>query len=109
MSTLGSGTLGSGTLGSGTLGSGWGKFTKGDLITKLDQIKVGDLILYFPYKPYDCQVKYMETVIKSLETRTHAALESPTGTGKTLCLLTACLAWLQLYTLKEGSLGKNRI
>jgi regulator of telomere elongation helicase 1 len=48
-------------------------------------------------------------VVKSLDKKTHAALESPTGTGKTLCLLTACLAWLQHYSTKEGSLHKNRI
>ena len=76
---------------------------------KEQQFKIDDLTLYFPYKPYDCQVKYMQTVVKSLETKTHAALESPTGTGKTLCLLTACLAWLHHYTTKEDSLGKERI
>ncbi|XP_032236204.1 regulator of telomere elongation helicase 1 isoform X1 [Nematostella vectensis] len=51
----------------------------------------------FPFKPYDCQVAYMEKVIECLQTRKNAVLESPTGTGKTLCLLCATLAWRQSY------------
>jgi regulator of telomere elongation helicase 1 len=75
-------------------------------LPKENSFLLDDITLYFPYKPYDCQVKYMSTVVKSLVQRTHAALESPTGTGKTLCLLTACLAWLHNYSSKESSLGK---
>jgi len=48
----------------------------------------------FPYEPYRCQLDYMRTVLRALKTGTHAALESPTGTGKTLCLLCASCAWL---------------
>jgi regulator of telomere elongation helicase 1 len=47
----------------------------------------------FPFEPYDCQRIYMEKVIQALQTGQHALLESPTGTGKTLCLLCATLAW----------------
>ena len=47
----------------------------------------------FPFKPYDCQLIYMEKVIQSLQEGNFALLESPTGTGKTLCLLCATLAW----------------
>jgi superfamily II DNA or RNA helicase len=47
----------------------------------------------FPFKPYECQEVYMEKVIQALEESTDALLESPTGTGKTLCLLCATLAW----------------
>ena len=48
----------------------------------------------FPYKPYDIQIAYMEKCIRALDENKHALLESPTGTGKTLCLLCASLAWL---------------
>jgi Rad3-related DNA helicase len=36
----------------------------------------------FPFKPYDCQLIYMEKVVQSLQEGEFALLESPTGTGK---------------------------
>ncbi|OIW15857.1 hypothetical protein TanjilG_04392 [Lupinus angustifolius] len=47
----------------------------------------------FPYEAYDSQIVYMEKVMQSLQEKSNALLESPTGTGKTLCLLCATLAW----------------
>ena len=73
------------------------------IFPKDNTVKIDEITLHFPYKPYEDQVKYMTTVVKSLESKTHAALESPTGTGKTLCLLTACLGWLHHYYTKESS------
>ena len=62
--------------------------------------------IYFPYVPYPCQKTYMSEVLNALNGEKNALLESPTGTGKTLCLLAASLAWLhkereRLTTLKE--------
>ncbi|MCQ2818602.1 MAG: DEAD/DEAH box helicase family protein [archaeon] len=64
--------------------------------------------IIFPYEPYDCQLSYMEKIIECLEEgnkgfTSTAALESPTGTGKTLCLLCACLGWLNHKRLTEES------
>jgi len=52
--------------------------------------------IYFPYDPYPLQKAYMEKVILTLNKKgSISALESPTGTGKTLCLLCAVLGWMQ--------------
>ncbi|XP_057969056.1 regulator of telomere elongation helicase 1 homolog isoform X2 [Malania oleifera] len=59
----------------------------------------------FPFEAYDCQLVYMEKVIQSLQNKCNALLESPTGTGKTLCLLCATLAWRK--SLGAFSTGQN--
>lgn len=62
-----------------------------------------DIHVYFPYKPYPDQVKYIESVIQALNNRQNALLESPTGTGKTLCLLVSTIAWLAHQRNKDKS------
>lgn len=47
----------------------------------------------FPHEPYECQVEYMRKNILALKGGHNALLESPTGTGKTLCLLCSTLAF----------------
>lgn len=49
----------------------------------------------FPHKPYPCQVAMLGRIIKALQQSKNCLLESPTGTGKTLTLLCAALAWQQ--------------
>lgn len=51
----------------------------------------------FPYEPYGVQRAYMARVINALRDGNNACLESPTGTGKSLALLCASLAWRQAY------------
>ncbi|KAF8384096.1 rtel-1, partial [Pristionchus pacificus] len=58
-------------------------------------VKIHKIDIEFPYDPYPCQMEYMTSVIESLDTCSDAALESPTGTGKTLSLLCATLAWIK--------------
>ena len=58
-------------------------------------VDIGGIKIYFPYEPYPLQKAYMEKVILTLNKQgSISALESPTGTGKTLCLLCAVLGWL---------------
>ena len=47
----------------------------------------------FPHKAYGVQLGFMEKVLKALDGKTNALLEAPTGSGKTLSLLCAALAW----------------
>ena len=59
----------------------------------------------FPYPAYPCQEVYMEKVIQAAQQEQHALLESPTGTGKTLCLLCAALAWKGTFVAKSVTQG----
>lgn len=47
-----------------------------------------------PYKPYSIQEAFMTSLYNTLEQSRIGIFESPTGTGKTLSLLCASLAWL---------------
>ncbi|POM76323.1 Helicase-like, DEXD box c2 type domain containing hypothetical protein [Phytophthora palmivora] len=64
----------------------------------------------FPFPPYDSQLIYMEKVLLALSSKQNAILESPTGTGKTLCLLCATLAWRRELQKKldTSSLAQKR-
>jgi DEAD_2 len=54
------------------------------------------LVKNFPFpSAYAPQLDYMQCVVRSLALGgASALLESPTGTGKTICLLVACASWL---------------
>ena len=59
------------------------------------KIIIEGIEVIFPYEPYHNQIIYMTKVIEALSKGEIAGLESPTGTGKTLCLLCSSLAWLK--------------
>ena len=59
----------------------------------------------FPHEAYACQIEYMSRVVAALQSRQHALLESPTGTGKTLCLLCATLGWRAWLVKSRGAAG----
>ena len=48
-------------------------------------IKIRNIMVDFPFEPYDIQKAYMEKVMEALETKNYALLESPTG--KFVCLI----------------------
>ena len=58
----------------------------------------GIIDVHFPFdKPYNCQDNYIRAMLRALKNKDNALLESPTGTGKTLCLLSASAAFLEAY------------
>ncbi|XP_043711394.1 Fanconi anemia group J protein homolog isoform X2 [Telopea speciosissima] len=72
---------------------------------------IGGIPVEFPYKPYGSQLAFMGRVISTLDRaqiqgHSHALLESPTGTGKSLSLLCSTLAWQQNYKTKILSQSK---
>ena len=59
-------------------------------------IEIEGIEIYFPYEPYLSQKTYMKNIFLKLnKEKSLSGLESPTGTGKTLCLLCAVLAWVK--------------
>ncbi|CAG2106338.1 unnamed protein product [Medioppia subpectinata] len=60
----------------------------------VEPLTIDGFQVLFPFKPYDIQVEYMKSVIQCLQQKSNGLLESPTGTGKTLCILCATLGWL---------------
>ncbi|CAM9303939.1 unnamed protein product [Lampetra planeri] len=63
----------------------------------MPSLSLNGISVEFPFPPYDCQTDYMKKVIECLQKKENGVLESPTGTGKTLCLLCATLAWREHY------------
>uniref|UniRef100_A0A673J452 Regulator of telomere elongation helicase 1 n=1 Tax=Sinocyclocheilus rhinocerous TaxID=307959 RepID=A0A673J452_9TELE len=60
-------------------------------------IKLRGVTVDFPFTPYPCQEDYMSKVIECLQNKVNGVLESPTGTGKTLCLLCSALGWREHF------------
>ncbi|XP_069739809.1 regulator of telomere elongation helicase 1 isoform X2 [Narcine bancroftii] len=72
----------------------------------MPQLQIDGINIDFPHIPYKCQEDYMSKVIECLQKKINGILESPTGTGKTLSLLCASLAWRQHL---RDSISVNKI
>uniref|UniRef100_A0A8C2M8X8 Regulator of telomere elongation helicase 1 n=1 Tax=Cricetulus griseus TaxID=10029 RepID=A0A8C2M8X8_CRIGR len=59
----------------------------------MPKVVLNGVTVDFPFQPYPCQQEYMTKVLECLQKKVNGILESPTGTGKTLCLLCTTLAW----------------
>jgi DNA excision repair protein ERCC-2 len=61
-----------------------------------------DLEIIFPYEYiYPEQYQYMRDIKKTLDAKGHSLLECPSGTGKTICLLSLIVAYQQHYPEKR--------
>ena len=82
------------------------------LAEKQHKVNINGIEIHFPYQTYSNQNKYMEKIIDLLNNRIISskinlgALESPTGTGKTLCLLCSTLAWMNQMRRQQKFGGK---
>ena len=68
---------------------------KEKIVQRQVPVEISGVKVHFPFKPYACQIEYMNKVMAALNDGKNALLESPTGTGKTLSLLCATLAWVR--------------
>lgn len=83
-------------------------------INNQHKIIINNIELYFPFSPHEIQIIYMKKILHNLNQRfllkekykAIAALESPVGTGKTLCLLCATLAWVNDMRKTNNYKGK---
>ena len=64
--------------------------------------------VHFPFTPYPSQLVMMEKILLALHDGQNALLESPTGTGKTLCLLCASLAFAEEQKKKKNKRKKSK-
>ncbi|KAJ1653340.1 Fanconi anemia group J protein [Dispira simplex] len=51
----------------------------------------------FPFQPYPAQLAMMAKIVQALNRKENALLESPTGSGKSLAILCAALAWQEMH------------
>lgn len=66
------------------------------------KIQIEDIPIYFPYeKIYPEQLKYIKSLLKSIQSPGHILIEMPSGTGKTVALL-SCTVSYQLYLKSKG-------
>ena len=59
------------------------------------KLRVDDLDVWFPHALYPCQKEYIIKALEAVKKGQNAMLESPTGTGKTISLLSAITAFMK--------------
>lgn len=69
------------------------------------KLNIDGLLVYFPYDYiYPEQYMYMLELKRTLDAKGHCALEMPSGTGKTVSLLSLIVAYMQTYPLEVTKL-----
>lgn len=65
--------------------------------SKQNKYKFDNVEVFTPYEIYESQQSFIAYVLKCLDEKSHALIQSPTGTGKTMSLLCSTLAWAHDY------------
>ncbi|KAJ2850423.1 hypothetical protein IWW36_001913 [Coemansia brasiliensis] len=68
---------------------------------------IGGVQVHFPFAPYPSQLGMMNHMIGALTKSKNTMIESPTGSGKSLALLCAVLAWRRSLIAKQKKLSEN--
>uniref|UniRef100_A0A673L9Z3 DNA 5'-3' helicase n=1 Tax=Sinocyclocheilus rhinocerous TaxID=307959 RepID=A0A673L9Z3_9TELE len=69
------------------------------------RLNIDGLLVYFPYEYiYPEQYSYMLELKRTLDAKGHGVLEMPSGTGKTICLLSLIVAYQKAYPLEVTKL-----
>ncbi|KAJ2772430.1 hypothetical protein IWQ56_001378, partial [Coemansia nantahalensis] len=71
------------------------------------ELYIGGVQVHFPFQPYPSQLGMMNHMIRALNRKQNVMIESPTGSGKSLALLCASLAWSRNFTSKQRQLRAN--
>uniref|UniRef100_A0A0K0F3I0 DNA helicase n=1 Tax=Strongyloides venezuelensis TaxID=75913 RepID=A0A0K0F3I0_STRVS len=85
------------------------KLTIGVQNDECKSIEIVGVTVRFPgvFDLYPSQISIMEAIIRSFENSTNALIESPTGSGKTIALLSSSIGWLKTYKSKVKTSIRN--
>ena len=80
-----------------------------------NKIIISNIEIFFPYSPHESQILFMKKIIYNLNQKFLAqgnykslcAIESPPGTKKTICTLSACFAWI--FDMRKTNSYKGKI
>lgn len=61
----------------------------------VQEFSIEDIDIMFPYQSNVNQKSYMTHFLQAIKSNSNALLESPTGTGKTMALISAVCGYLQ--------------
>ncbi|ELQ73865.1 Helicase of the DEAD superfamily, partial [Trachipleistophora hominis] len=62
-------------------------------VPSMHKMKINSINITFPFKPYPAQILTCSKIIDCLKNKKTGIIESPTGTGKSIAILCAVLAW----------------
>ncbi|KAJ2120345.1 hypothetical protein IW147_005155 [Coemansia sp. RSA 720] len=78
-----------------------------DSSVKSNMYYIGGVPVHFPFVPYPSQLGMMNHMIRALTKEQNTMIESPTGSGKSLALLCATLAWRQSFVVRQRKMQEN--